>query len=117
MLANSASEKYRSRALAFFSFANSLLWAVMPYLGGVLVDLKGALIAVRRMLLTSALLGTAAGNVASLIFKFLVVGSILDRFQRRRVLLVVLAFDSFNYLLFIFCRSFPILSFCESMPP
>ncbi|RJS84751.1 MFS transporter, partial [Candidatus Bathyarchaeota archaeon] len=197
MLADSISERYRGRAFAFFSFVNSLPWVVMPYLGGVLVDLKGVIVAVRWMLLTSALLGavagiaqlllleetlpvskgvkgnahsgdvkyiimkafrehyelwismprpllalaltymiwsfefglvepywivyaeeeigltstqwgiiTAAGNVVSLIFKFLVVGSILDRFQRRMVLLAVLAFDSFNYLLFIFCRSF-----------
>ena len=197
MLADSISERHRGVAFAFFSFVNSLPWTIMPYLGGILVDLKGVLVAMRWMLFASALLGIAAGiarlllleetlsrpesvggiaysrdiknivvesfrehyklwismprpllalaltyaiwsfefglvepywivyaeeeigltstewgtiiaagNIVSLTFKLLVVGRILDRFQRKKVLLVVLALDSFNYLLFIFCGSF-----------
>ena len=197
ILADSISEEHRGTAFAFFSFTNSLPWVVMPYLGGVLIDLEGVLVAMRWILFASALLGIAAGiarlflleetlsrpesvestaysrdvknivveafrehyelwismprpllalaltyviwsfefglvepywivyaeeeigltstewgtiiatgNAVSLIFKLLVVGRILDRFQRKKVLLVVLTFDSFSYFLFIFCRSF-----------
>ena len=197
ILADSIKKEHRGVAFAFFSFMNSLPWMVMPYLGGVLIDLKGVLVAMRWILLASALLGIstgiirlflleetlsrpesdgntaysrnvknivvgafrehyrlwismprpllalaltyviwsfefglvepywivyaeeeigltstewgtiiAAGNAVSLVFKLLVVGRILDRFQRKKVLLVVLTFDSFSYFLFIFCRSF-----------
>ena len=58
--------------------------------------------------LTSMEWGTiiAAENIISLLLKLLIVGRVLDRFQRRRVLLMILALDSFNYILFIMCRDF-----------
>lgn len=47
-----------------------------------------------------------AGSIVSLTLKMLVVGKILDRFERRKVLLTVIAFDTLTYLLFIHCKNF-----------
>jgi len=47
-----------------------------------------------------------AGNIVSLLLKLIVVGRVLDKFQRRKVLLAILTLDSFNYILFILCRDF-----------
>lgn len=197
MLADSIDEKHRGIAFSVFSCINFLPWAVMPYLGGFLIDMEGVLTIMRWMYLMLAILGVtagilrllfleetlpqlgveggkaplkslrgvvaealkehfkiwrsmprsvlalastymiwsfefslvepywivyakeeigltstewgtiiAAGNIVSLIFKLLVVGKVLDRFQRRKVLLAILMFDSFNYVLFVSCRDF-----------
>jgi MFS family permease len=198
MLADSIDEKHRGIAFSVFSCINFLPWAVMPYLGGFLIDIEGVLSIMRGMYYLLAFLGVTvgilrllfleetlpqlgrkggrarlkslreivaealkahfrvwlsmprsvlalaftymiwsfefglvepywivyaqeeigltstewgtvivAGNIVSLLFKLVVVGRVLDKFQRRKVLLAILAFDSFNYILFILCRDFP----------
>jgi len=198
MLADSIDERHRGIAFSVFSCINFLPWAVMPYLGGFLIDVEGVLAVMRWMYFVLAFLGVTAGilrllfleetlpqmgseggkahlkglrevvaealkahfgiwlsmprsvlalastymiwsfefglvepywivyakeeigltstewgtiivagNIVSLLFKLVVVGRVLDRFQRRRVLLAILAFDSFNYVFFILCRDFP----------
>ena len=198
MLADSIDEKHRGIAFSVFSCINFLPWAVMPYLGGFLIDMEGVLAVMRRMYLVLAFLGVAAGilrllfleetlpqlhggegkarlkglkevvveafkahfrfwlsmprpvlalastymiwsfefglvepywivyakeeigltstewgtiivagNIVGLLFKLFLVGRLLDRFQRRKVLLTILALDSFNYVLFILCNDFP----------
>jgi MFS family permease len=198
MLADSIDERYRGVAFSVFSCVAFLPWAVMPYLGGFLIDVKGVLAVMRWTYLAVAFLGVtagilrllfleetlskpengggilrlkslralvagaleahlkvwlsmpravlalaltymiwsfefglvepywivyakeeigltstewgiiiAAGNIVSIVSKLAVVGRVLDKFQRRRVLLAVLALDSFNYVLFILCRGFP----------
>jgi len=49
---------------------------------------------------------TVTGSIISLVTKLLIVGRTLDRFGRRRVLLTIIAFDTFTYLLFIRCVNF-----------
>ena len=58
--------------------------------------------------LTSFEWGTvvAVGSLISLFLKLLIVGKVLDRFQRRRILLVILGFDIPTHLLFILCNNF-----------
>jgi len=198
MLADSIDERHRGIAFSVFSCINFLPWAVMPYLGGFLIDVKGVLTVMRWMYFVLAFLGVAAGilrllfleetlpqmriegskasfkslrrviaetlkahfeiwlsmprsvlalaltymiwsfesglvepywivyakeeigltstewgtiivagNIVSLLFKLFLVGRVLDKFQRRKVLLMILTFDSFNYVLFILCRDFP----------
>ena len=198
MLADSIDERYRGIAFSVFSCINFLPWAVMPYLGGFLIDMKGVLAMMRWMYFLVAFLGVTAGilrllfleetlprleseggkarlsglreivakslkehfrfwlsmprsvlalastymiwsfesglvepywivyaeeeigltstewgtiivtgNIVSLLFKLAVVGRVLDKFHRRKVLLAILALDSFNYILFILCRDFP----------
>ena len=198
MLADSIDEGYRGIAFSVFSCINFLPWAVMPYLGGFLIDMEGVLTIMRWMYFVLAFLGVTAGilrllfleetlpqpgseggkarlkslreivagalkahfgiwlsmprsvlalastymiwsfefglvepywivyakeeigltstewgtiiiagNIVSLLFKLAVVGRVLDKFQRRKVLLAILALDSFNYILFILCRDFP----------
>jgi len=197
MLADSIDERYRGIAFSVFSCINFLPWAVMPYLGGFLIDVEGVLTIMRWMYFMLAFLGVTAGilrlffleetlprlesdggkdrlrclreivaealrdhfrfwlsmprsvlalastymiwsfesglvepywivyaeeeigltstewgtiivtgNIVSLLFKAAVVGRVLDKFQRRKVLLAILALDSFNYILFILCRDF-----------
>ncbi len=61
-----------------------------------------------RIGLTSAEWGAVVvvGSVVNLVFTVLVVGKVLDRFSRRRILLVVIASDVFTYLSFINCKNF-----------
>jgi len=49
---------------------------------------------------------TVAGSIISLVLKLLIVGRILDKLGRRRVLLVIIALDTFTYLLYIRCVDF-----------
>lgn len=49
---------------------------------------------------------TGVGGVVSIISKILIVGKLLDRFSRRRILLVITAMDTFTYILFIRCGMF-----------
>ena len=49
---------------------------------------------------------TAAGSAISIVSKILLVGKLLDRFSRRKILLATTALDVFTYLLFIHCRLF-----------
>jgi DHA1 family tetracycline resistance protein-like MFS transporter len=49
---------------------------------------------------------TAAGSTISIVSKILIVGKMLDRFSRRKILLATTASDIFTYLLFIRCGMF-----------
>jgi MFS family permease len=49
---------------------------------------------------------TAAGSMISIVSKVLIVGKMLDRFSRRKILLATTASDIFTYLLFIRCGMF-----------
>ncbi len=58
--------------------------------------------------LSSTEWGTAiiVGSVISLALKMFVVGRVLDSYGRRKILLIIIAFDTLTYLLFINCRNF-----------
>lgn len=49
---------------------------------------------------------TAVGSAISIVSKIIVVGKLLDRFDRRKILLAITASDVFTYLLFIRCSVF-----------
>ena len=49
---------------------------------------------------------TSLGSAISIVSKILFVGKLLDRFSRRKILLVTTASDIFTYLLFIRCGMF-----------
>lgn len=49
---------------------------------------------------------TGVGSAASIVIKILLVGKLLDRFGRRRILLAITALDTSTYLLFIRCGMF-----------
>jgi len=49
---------------------------------------------------------TVAGSIIALVTKLLIVGKTLDRLGRRKVLLAIIALDTFTYLLFIRCIDF-----------
>ena len=49
---------------------------------------------------------TAVGSAISIVSKILIVGKMLDRFSRRKILLATIASDIFTYLLFIRCGMF-----------
>ena len=46
------------------------------------------------------------GSIVSIALKMFMVGKILDRYGRRKVLLIIIASDTLTYLLFINCKSF-----------
>jgi len=48
----------------------------------------------------------AVGSAINIVFKILVVGKLLDKFGRRKILLAMTASDAFIYLLFIRCGMF-----------
>ena len=198
MLADSINEKKRGVAFSIFSCINFLPWAIMPFIGGYLIDIHGLLATMRTTYVALAILGVISGairlsmleetiispnnrenqkislknmgkfakesfkehfnmwlsmphatlaltityiiwsfeyglvepywivyaeeiiglssaqwgaiivvgSIISLILKMLVVGKILDRFERRKVLLTVIAFGTLTYLLFIHCKNF-----------
>ena len=199
MLADSINEKKRGTAFAFFSCLSLLPWAVMPYVGGYLIDLVGVLATMRWMYVSLAVAGiatgvlrfslltetipssgregsehvhllkqltgvvrrafkehvqtwrwmphsalaltacyilwafefglvepywivyaektigltsaewgivTGVGSAISIASKALLVGRLLDRFGRRKILLTVTGLDAFTYLLFIRCGLF-----------
>ncbi|UCE96135.1 MAG: MFS transporter [Candidatus Bathyarchaeota archaeon] len=81
-----------------------ILWAfeyglVEPY-WIVYAEEKIGLVSAQWGIITS--LGSAIG-IAS---KILVVGKLLDKFSRRKILLVIIALDAFTYIFFIRCGSF-----------
>ena len=49
---------------------------------------------------------TAAGSTISIITKLVIVGRLLDKFSRRKILLAITALDISTYLLFIYCGMF-----------
>jgi len=49
---------------------------------------------------------TATGSAVSIVSKILIVGKLLDKFSRRKILLVTTAADIFTYFLFIRCGMF-----------
>ena len=49
---------------------------------------------------------TAIGSTISIVSKILIVGKLLDKFSRRKILLVTTALDTLTYLLFIRCGMF-----------
>ena len=197
MLADSINVQKRGVAFSIFSCINFLPWAIMPFIGGYLIDTHGLLATMRTTYVALAILGVisgairlsmlketitipnrknpkislknigefakesfkehfdtwlsmpqatlalaityiiwsvadglaepywivyakkiiglssaqwgaiiVAGSIISLTLKIVVVGKILDRFERRKVLLTVIAFDTLTYLLFIHCKNF-----------
>jgi len=46
------------------------------------------------------------GSIISIALKIFIVGKILDRYGRRKVLLIIIASDTLTYLLFINCKNF-----------
>ena len=49
---------------------------------------------------------TVAGSIIALVTKLLIVGKTLDKLGRRKVLLAIIALDTFTYVLFIRCVNF-----------
>jgi MFS family permease len=198
ILADSINEQKRGTAFAFYSCLSFLPWAIMPSVGGYLIDVHGVLVPMRWSYIGLALVGvtagiirlcmltetispqnrqagernslkelgklvkdafkghlktwswmphsalalaaiyvlwafeyglvepywivyaeeiigvtstqwgiiTAAGSAISIVSKILLVGKLLDKFSRRKILLATTASDVFTYLLFIRCGMF-----------
>ncbi|MCK4439999.1 MFS transporter [Candidatus Bathyarchaeota archaeon] len=198
ILADSINEQKRGTAFAFHSCLSFLPWAIMPFIGGYLIDVHGVLIPMRWAYISLAIVGvtagiirlfmltetiaphnkqageqyslkelgklvkdsfkghlqtwswmphsalalaaiyilwafeyglvepywivyaqeiigvtstqwgiiTAAGSAISIMSKILIVGKLLDKFSRRKILLATTALDVFTYLLFIRCGMF-----------
>jgi len=198
MLADSVNEEKRGTAFAFSSCLNFLPWAIMPFVGGYLIDIYGILSIMRWTYVGLAIVGvfvgiirlsmltekispqnkktieqyslkelgklvkdsfkehlqtwlwmphsalaltasyilwafeyglvepywivyaeeiigvtstqwgiiTAVGSAISIVSKILLVGKLLDKFGRRRILLATTASDVFTYILFIRCGMF-----------
>ena len=198
ILADSINEQKRGTAFAFYSCLSFLPWAIMPSIGGYLIDIHGILAIMRWTYIGLAIVGvtagiirlsmltetisprnrhadekyslkelgklvkdsfrehlqtwlwmphsalaltaiyilwafeygfvepywivyaekiigvtstqwgiiTAAGSAISIVSKILLVGKLLDKFGRRKVLLATTASDIFTYLLFIRCGMF-----------
>ena len=198
ILADSINEQKRGTAFAFYSCLSFLPWAVMPFIGGFLIDIHGILATMRWTYIGLAIVGvvagvirlsmltetispqsgktseqyslkelgklikdsfkghfqtwlwmprsalaltasyilwafeygfvepywivyaeemigitstqwgiiTAVGSAISIMSKILVVGRLLDKFSRRKILLATTASDMFTYLLFIRCGMF-----------
>ena len=198
ILADSINERKRGTAFALYSSLSFLPWAIMPFIGGYLIDIHGILPIMRWTYIASAAVGvtagiirlfmltetisprnsqaskqysfrelgklvkdafkghlqtwlwmphsvlalaaiyvlwafeyglvepywivyaeevigvtstqwgiiTATGSAISIASKILVVGKLLDKFSRRKILLATTALDIFTYLLFIRCGMF-----------
>jgi DHA1 family tetracycline resistance protein-like MFS transporter len=198
ILADSINEQKRGTAFAFYSCLSFLPWAIMPSIGGYLIDVHGILVVMRWAYISLAIVGviagvirlfmltetisprnrqvgekyslkelgklvkdsfrehlqtwlwmphsalaltasyilwafeygfvepywivyaekiigvtstqwgiiTAAGSAISIMSKILLVGKLLDKFSRRKILLATTASDIFTYLLFIRCGMF-----------
>jgi len=198
MLADSINEQKRGTAFAFSSCLMFLPWAIMPFIGGYLIDIHGILAVMRWAYIGLAIVGviagiirlsmltetispqnrkdgeqysfkelgklvkdafkghvqtwlwmphsalaltasyilwafeyglvepywivyaeeiirvtstqwgiiTAVGSAISIVSKILIVGKLLDKFGRRKILLATTASDVFTYLLFIRCGMF-----------
>jgi DHA1 family tetracycline resistance protein-like MFS transporter len=198
ILADSINEQKRGTAFAFYSCLSFIPWAVMPFIGGYLIDIHGILAVMKWSYIGLAIVGviagvirlsmlaetispqprkaseqhrlkeigrfvkaafkehlqtwlwmppsalaltasyilwafeyglvepywivyaegiigitstqwgiiTAAGSAISIMSKILLVGRLLDKFGRRRVLLATTALDVFTYLLFVRCGMF-----------
>jgi DHA1 family tetracycline resistance protein-like MFS transporter len=198
ILADSINEQKRGTAFAFYSCLSFLPWAIMPSIGGYLIDIHGILVVMRWAYISLAIVGviagvirlfmltetisprnrqvgekyslkelgklvkdsfrehlqtwlwmphsalaltasyilwafeygfvepywivyaekiigvtstqwgiiTAAGSAISITSKILLVGKLLDKFSRRKILLATTASDIFTYLLFIRCGMF-----------
>ncbi len=198
ILADSINERKRGTAFAFYSCLSFLPWAIMPSIGGYLIDVYGIQVPMRWAYISLAIVGvtagiirlsmltetispqnkqagekyspkelgklikdafkehlqtwswmpksalalaaiyilwafeyglvepywivyakeiigvtttqwgiiTAVGSAISIVSKILIVGKMLDRFSRRKILLATTASDIFTYLLFIRCGMF-----------
>jgi DHA1 family tetracycline resistance protein-like MFS transporter len=198
ILADSINEQKRGTGFAFYSCLSYLPWAIMPFIGGFLIDIYGILATMRWTYIGLAIVGvvagvirlsmltetispqsgktseqyslkelgklikdsfkehfqtwlwmprsalaltasyilwafeygfvepywivyaeeiigitstqwgiiTAVGSAISIMSKILVVGRLLDKFSRRKILLATTASDMFTYLLFIRCGMF-----------
>ena len=63
MLADSINEKKRGVAYSIFSCINFLPWAIMPFIGGYLIDIYGVLATMRTTYIVLAIFGVISGIV------------------------------------------------------
>lgn len=63
MLADSTSEEKRGVAYSIFSCINFLPWAIMPFIGGYLIDVHGVLTVIRTTYVVLAVFGATSGVI------------------------------------------------------